>query len=236
MPDMKLSEADKAKYYRQGERRLRDWMPSCRAKALTDGGPDSVSKDSAIAESMWPYIREKNLDALLITPGERGGWHADLVLKDVPKGFANTLGTPTQTPCVSEAEAEKHGKAILIMALWIAHQNRNTPEPKPFDTDAPFSLYGWTIRLPAGVVSQWLEAFPDYKENGPYGTEAHARKRIDQTLEEIAPGVDPNTLDMKAFTVEQNVLLISVLIGASLSGVFRHPPFEPGLPGAEFPK
>jgi hypothetical protein len=33
MPDMKLSEADKAKYYRQGERRLRDWMPSCRAKA-----------------------------------------------------------------------------------------------------------------------------------------------------------------------------------------------------------
>ena len=135
-----MTESERAQYLRQGVRRLRQWMPACRARVLTPDEPEvTYSFESMIAKAQQPHVREKNLEALLIWPGERGGWIVDMVLRNVPPGIANTLGTPVQTPWRTEVEAEDHGRRLLEMALLLAHQNEKSPEPKPFEQDVSSS-------------------------------------------------------------------------------------------------
>ena len=225
-----MTEEQRTMYFRQGVRRLRDWMPSCRARALTYQGPMDLQGQSAVAAAQLPHIREKNLGALIISPGEKGGWHADLFMEGLPPGVANTLGSPVQSPFETREAAETFGKALLELALWKCHQNEKTPAPKLEEIDVVFELYGWSLRIPGSILSIVMKEMPDHAK-GPYGTSDKAVARLRKELERQVPDGSYETYDFGAMPRERMIPLMAVLMGCALHGMFRYPPFEAKAPG-----
>lgn len=202
------------KDWERGRRLLKELLPWARAEAKkADAG---FKAESALGRASITHVSEDNLDAIMIYPAPKGGWHGDVILKTVPPGVPNSFGTPVGTPCHTRAEAENHAKHILVSLLLIAERNENvTPEK-----GRVFLLSGWSVRLPAAVYEQALALMSEMR-NG-YGTPLQAAARVEQCLDELCPV----GFDGKAFNNwprEKQAALLTVLITATLSGLYAWP-------------
>lgn len=213
------------KTMRDGRRALRALLPWARAELPNE--PGVVELESVLGRTIAPYITEANLDALLIYPGRSGGWHADILLKNVPPGIPNTLGTPVGAPCRTRAEAEELGKHTLVTVLELARRNSpDAPRPPPV-----FWLHDWSITLVPEILASARKTFPD---GGGYGSEDQAKWRVEQRLTEVCPnGFDGD--DFKTWDIERKAHLLTVLHRAVLSGLFVYPMREPAPPVMEMP-
>ena len=81
---------------RQGEALLATLLPECRAELARHS--IGARPLSAVAQVQWRYFHERHLRAVCVYEGPKGGWYADLLLRDVPDGVPNAIGTPVQTP------------------------------------------------------------------------------------------------------------------------------------------
>jgi len=192
-----------------GRERLAEWLPKARAE-FTTAPPDM--KLGALANATAPYVTEDNFDSLVIYPGKRGGWHADLVLRAVPPGVPNTMGTPVGSPCATWEEAENHGRKILTLALAISAENRAAPKAhKPV-----FLLYDATIKLePAGLAYYAQHEFT-----------ISSRPIIAAALDGIIPSLFPDGCSkakFEALSDNKKLILTRLVYVAALAGIYAYP-------------
>ena len=221
-----MSPHERARVYRDGRRRLRDWLPATRAEAarLTY----KFTAVSAISDGMMPHIREDRLDALVIYPAPLGGWHADLVFKGMPPGVPCSMGTPVQQPVATRHDAEEAARVILGMALTCAMGAAEAPTAKP--APASFLLYGWSVELRPALLEAALSSAP----KGYYDVEDAADLAcigLERILSDLCPaGFDGAVFDKWAD--RDRAKLVAALHMAALSGVYRYPlmPHRPAPP------
>lgn len=206
-----------------GRKRLREWLPTARIEARkVFTMPEAIS---AVSKATFAHISEGNLDALVIYPAPKGGWHADIVLKEVPPGVANSFGTPVGSPCASFEEAERVARKMLVMALEIDRINRKGQEPPPLPA---FELYGCTLALLPKLFEAAKDMMADVLEE-EYASYDAAMERVGERVALLAP--DGFTAEaFNDWPMEKKAKLLSVLHLAALKGVFRYPPLPDGKP------
>lgn len=207
-----------AKYdhYYDGQQRLKELLPWARDVA-DKSGSEGLKLLSGVGKAWGSHAREDNLDALIIYPGPRGGWHADLVLKKVPAGVTNTLGTQTSKPCRTRDEAIDMGKSLLLSVLVFARRKERQEPLGPV-----FHLFDWEIAL-HGEALEFLQEMSG--GTAQYPDKETTMKRIGDTVTGLFPaGFSKERFD--ALDKEGKAQLLAVLTMAALSGVMVYPPTE----------
>ncbi len=213
---MPIDQRDHAK----GRRLLRELLPWAREKARED--PWEPEMSSPLANATTPYMTEANLDALMIYPAPKGGWHADIVFKTVPPGIPNSIGTPVGSPARTRDEAEKIAKHMLVAVLCVAARNRDPAAAVPV-----FTLHGWVFKLFPDLFQLTLAMMPQYA-NG-YGSPLQAAGRVEAKLDELCPeGFDGDAFNK--WPEEKKVILLTTLHIAALSGLYVYPMRQDGPP------
>lgn len=204
----------------QGRRRLQQLLPAARAHVRKH--PPKDGGGTALGDAQMSHLTEANFDALVIYPAPLGGWHSDLLLRDMPPGLPNSVGTPVAAPLRTREDAEEHSALLLQFALYIIERNRTekaTPK-KPV-----FLLYDYKIDLQPDVLEKSLAARPEL--GGGYSSVEAAESRIAELLAELAPGGFKGT---EGWSPEDLTRLWAVLHMAALSGLFVYPPRRDASP------
>lgn len=202
---------------RRGRRRLRELAPWARAEAAK--GSSRVTEKSGLAAVVGYHATEAKLDCVMIYPGPAGGWHADVMLKDMPDGAPNTLGSPVEKPFATRAEAEEAAKGILVALFLLMRQRQADPPSRVF------LLYQCDCKLSA-------EAF-DLIQGGPMVSKEEASRVLTSIVEYIFPGcktVIPEDIDR--LSQKQRAVLWTAMHLAAQSGVFAYPLREDKPPGS----
>jgi hypothetical protein len=217
-----MSQQPTAEQVRQGVRLLRDLLPWARAEAKKRGNDHELMAGSALGKSQFPYITEDNFVALVIYPAPFGGWHADMLLKNVPPGVPNSIGSPVATPYETREKAEAYAKEMLIGMLVQAARSKAEPPSNP-----AFLFYDWEIKLQRELLDKLLAQKPDATKG--YGSEEAAIAR----LEGIVAGLEKigfHQQNFDSWPIEWQNRLMSVVYMAALSGLFVYPPRQDAPP------
>lgn len=199
----------------RGRRRLKNLLPWARAEVAKRGY--ETAEKSPLFLAVAPYLTEDNFDALVIYEAPRGGWHADLLLKKVPPGITNVVGTPVQSPCRTKDEAENFAKNILMMACYQSEHGDKTAHMPAF------LLYGWEFPLPLmPELAAALTEDAHVTSRLGYGTDFQAAVRVEKAIDELFPNGFDGDLFNQADD-KKKAKLIAVLHRAALSGLFRYP-------------
>lgn len=209
----------KAQEAREGRQRLVAWLEQAKEDARE---VLKAEYGTPLGRAQSSYLSYDKLDMVLIYPAPKGGWHADVVLKDMPPGIPNSIGTRVETPCKTREEAEMAGRGILAGIVAQIEQN-GKQEPLP----PVFLLHGWKFPLIPGFFMFALRAMPA-GFNG-YGSPLQAAVRIEQALGELCPrGFDGH--EFNGWSQDKKAELLSVLHIAVLSGLFCYPMRKDGEP------
>lgn len=200
-------------YLFEGRLRLHDLLPWAReqaARKISEG----LVLTSNLAKTLGPYIREDNLEALVVRPGPRGGWHADILFKSVPPGIPDSLGSPVQTPLRTREDAMEYAKGLLLDILVAAKRPATKPE-----LQAVFELLDWEVPL-VPVILQTMTAISGGEAR--YPSKEFAAARIGEAIAQLFPdGFSPERY--RALSSDGQATFQSVLHMAALTGVFRYP-------------
>ena len=208
---------------RQGVRRLRAWLPAARAAVARADW--QWRETSAIAKGMLPHISEDRLRAVCIYPAPLGGWHADIVLKNMPPGVPDVVGTPVGLPKATREEAEATARDLLQIVLATARQNATGsqhPAPPP-----AFILYGHPIRLAPALLAEFAATRPGQATSSD--RKAFALGLIAGILDEVGPEGFDGTVFL-SWSPSRRAELLAAFHLAALAGVMRYPPLEPASP------
>ena len=193
---------------------LHEVLPRARIMARESSDLKAVS---ALAQAARPYMREDNLAALLVYRTPLGGWIADVLLKDVPPGISNLMGTPTRYPLTTRDEAIEHG--IALISFIIASKDVvDKPNPVFFYFDATFELFPNLLAI--------LQA-----RHARYPSLEDAHVRLKEITIELFGRRKPCYEGIVALSEDSQKRLSSVCHLASMTGVMRYPPIEFGMPG-----
>lgn len=211
---------------REGVERLRRLLPDARAKIKNTPSLRTEMR-SGLAKAMSTHLREDKIQAVVVYPAPLGGWHCDVLFRDMPPGVPNTMGTPVGMPLATRDDAEKHGLDLLVAVLQMCMESEASGEE---EADPTFLLFGATITLNQQVINLLVAADPEAL-NG-YGSKQAAIQRIREVLDRAIPGLDHENFEAKfnSATREQQMAIFTVLHIAALSGVFAYPPREDGTP------
>lgn len=196
-----------------GRRLLQILLP--RAKERLKDAEHSWQPMSALGRAQAPYLKIENVEAVMIYQAPKGGWHGDVVLKEVPDGVPNVLGTPVEHPCPTREMA-------VDMAIGLLVQIMATKELPPPVALPAFLFHGCEIHL----VSDILEQIPGYE------SVEHALKRLGEIEHELFPSGIPEEFTLKG---EEAASLMAVVHMAAKNGVYRYPPKEDREPSPEGP-
>lgn len=206
--------------FARGQRLLRELLPWARAESRKAYVKPEMT--SALGRAAATYLSEDNLDALIIYPAPKGGWHADVVLKKTPPGIPNSFGTPVGQPRRTRAEAEQAGKDILVSLLFLAAKNAAAEAAPPV-----FMLHGWNITLSPDVLPIALTIMPAHKSG--YGSKLQASAQVEQAIDRYFPnGFDGESL--RALSQEEQTHFMIVLHIAALSGLHAYPMRQDAAP------
>lgn len=201
-----------------GRRLLRILLPRAEERSKTAGY--SWKPMSALGRAQSPYLRVDNIDAVMIYQAPKGGWHGDVVMKQVPVGIPNVLGTPVENPCPSREMAVD--MAVSLLAQIIGGERIKGAVPPPIALPA-FLFHGYEVNL----VSDILELIPGYEST------EHALKRLGEIEHELFPvGVPHDELRLED---ERFRSFMAVVHMAVKTGVYRYPPKRDSEPTAEGP-
>lgn len=200
----------------EARRLLQQVLPWAREQLVA--GEYSAGSESPLGETTFAHITEKKLDGLHIYQGPKGGWHADITFRNMPKGIPNAIGSPVESPFRTRAEAEEAGKRLVVMALEVARQNAEraaTSKPDPV-----FLLHDLQFKLSGELPSVLTHFMPELKDG--YGSPLQAAGRIESLLDEMCP----NGFDADVFgkwDERKRMRLIVVLQAAVMSGLYVYP-------------
>lgn len=196
---------------------LRELLPQARADMVKYQN----HSQSRLADAMTPYLREDNFEAVIIYQDQNGGWIADLLLKQVPPGVSNALGTPVGFPHSTREEAVQSAIHMISSALLMGQTPAANTEPVFFYYDSEISL-----------IPHLLAKLEEM--GGRYATREDALKRLEQiTLTLFPAGFDFERLQQISKDRDRMASLVSVIHMSVMHGIMRYPERIPGQPGAK---
>ena len=135
----------------EGRLLLGKLLPQLRQE-VSLASPDGVLQPtSLIGQSLMGRIGYDNLDALVIRKSS-GGWHADVILKGLPVGVSNVMGTPEARPLPDREAAVAAGTGILRQLCRLAAENALAGRDMVQQDTRPFELHGYTFQIPGEIV------------------------------------------------------------------------------------
>lgn len=203
---------------RQVARRLlKRLLPDALEAAKRDDG--EAIAGTAVAEGMHSHLTLEKLDGVAIYEGEHGGWHADVVFRDMPPGVPGVMGTPVGTPLPTRQAAQDMAPVMLRYVVRLALTKPAAPR------DPVFEYHGGTIQIPAHILQSLYAA--GFAESG------YTAERAVQRVAEIEADLFPDGFSVARYeqlTEDENRRLIAVMTMALATGVFRYPVPQPGPP------
>mgnify|MGYP007008283387 CR=1 FL=1 len=210
---------------REGERLLKLMKPKALAEAKKVSGGEGLftSTGSALGAATLPHLRLSNVAAVLIYRGDLGGWIADLLLKDVPFGYPNLVGTPVGTPLGSRKKAEESAHSMLVAAA--VNELRSPEEPDPDEpADIIFDYHGYAFTLPKELT---------YLAKLGTVVDPRTAEEIIDHLKEVERELFPKGVDHESLNAtprDQIARLMSIFTCLLAKGVFRYPAPTPYSP------
>jgi hypothetical protein len=205
-----------------GRRLLKTLLPRARDEAARSEG--TIGHVSSLAESMRGYVFEDNLDFIRIYPAPLGGWHCDVVLKNVPLGAPNSLGTPVANPLPTRSAAEDHAFLLLVSILKF----QQLPQRPSAPSTPVFMLYDWTFHL----IPELFEAAVNvFGADVGYDSKDIAEERIEAILQTLCPqGHREGLANFNKWSWDDKADLLKVLHLAALTHVYVYPLRKDGHP------
>jgi len=141
------------KQMKDGRARLKRLLPEARAyarKAIRD--PNIQMKvNTTRAMATQRFIVVDNFRALVVYRTSRG-WYADLLLKNVPPGVSDVMGTPLSMPHTTREEADEAAVLILNSMCLQSIMNEGVVGDVSKGDVRPFALFNFTRNLPGEAV------------------------------------------------------------------------------------
>lgn len=119
------------------------------AEQLADD-PAFAWEKGCVAEAMAPHLKRANVKGAKVYRGAKGGWIGDVVFKNMPPGFADTLGTSVAHPHQTEKEAYRAVVNILAGVICAERQEK----PAGYDGTAVFPFHDLLIHLVPSVFEE----------------------------------------------------------------------------------
>lgn len=141
------------KQMKDGRSRLKRLLPEARAYArVAIRNPDIQMRVNTVkGMATQRYIQVENFRALVIYRTPRG-WYADLLLKNVPPGVSDVMGTPMSMPHTNRDEAEEAAIQILQSMCLQSIMNEGLVSDTSKGDVRPFKLFNISIPLPGETV------------------------------------------------------------------------------------
>lgn len=187
------------------------YLPWARGEARkTDG---QLEPESALGDASFSALRdEAMLEAILIYQGINGGWHGDIVLKDMPRGMPNVLGSPVGEPHRTRHQAEKSVRLLLVGLLRKIAENQASGEPPK---SAVFLYYGHPFKLSH-------EAFKMIDRMKWVQSEEDALRRIEDVTTRLLPNGATREA-WEALAQPQRAQVMMAIHLAAATGISRYP-------------
>lgn len=206
-----------------GQRLLKRLLPAAIDQATHAGDAMKFSAESAIAKTMQAYLKVENLHSLVIYEGERGGWHLDIMFRNMPPGVPTVMGSPVAHPHHSRQKAFESAPFFLTGIVRMC-----LDAPKMTKKDPVFQFHDIAFRLRSELLAFLVEH--RIQETG-YDVE----KRLKATDEKFFP----NGCTFEAFealsTADQAEIMSVVHCSAAFGNHFRYPAFEAKPPNETKP-
>lgn len=181
-----------SKEIREGKERLKNWVPKLRKKIdLKDIG-NRLEPKSGVGTILANIIKTKNLESLIVYEIKGKGWYADVVLRHLPPGYDNVLGTPEDMPHPTKEDALRDGKIILERILKTCIENEMAYREIKTPLNRYFKIFGNEITIPEKLFESALDVRKEIGVN-QIGIEIHENRLLSQ-LEKIME--KPNTFDL----------------------------------------
>ena len=201
--------------YAEARRLLQEVLPWAREQHAR--GEHGAETSAPLGATTFAHITEDKMEGLHIYQGPKGGWHADITFRNMPKGIANAIGSPVETPMLTRAEAEHAAKLMVVMVLEIARKNAERAAAKP---DPVFMLHDLSFKLRSNLPSALVHFMPELLAG--YGSPLQAARRIESLLDEMCPeGFNADVFEK--WDMEKRMKLIAVLQCAVVSGLYVYP-------------
>lgn len=204
---------------KDGVRRLKALKARFKSEKSLDG---KIGDASPLASSLFAHLTPGNFRAVVVYRRSRG-WYADVLLKDLPAGIPDAIGTPLNHPHASREEAEEAAWVNFRMVMHQAVTNEAANADGPRQDVRVFDLHGMAFRLPGRLVDE-LAAMATMLSEGQMGTVKEARQRMAGHLEEIMGSDTFIEEKWEAATDQQRNRVMASMIQQMVLGSARYPP------------
>lgn len=110
---------------REGKAALKQALATARGLRGSGAAIPPLSPETVAAILIMPHLRVTNLEAVVVYPQGAEGWIADIVLKKVPPGMADVIGTPGAAPLPSRTAAWAQACGILAAIIEADHHRKS---------------------------------------------------------------------------------------------------------------
>lgn len=138
---------------RDGRKRLAKLLPGLRKSISLSDTSEHMQAKSVFGQAITDRIKEDSFEALVIRQTDRG-WFADLILKGMPTGISNVMGTPEAHPLPSREDAEQAGNAMLRGLMRLAMENEIASRDKPIQDVRHFEVHNVILAFPGEMIDE----------------------------------------------------------------------------------
>lgn len=210
------------KELRDGRKRLKEWLPRARAELKKRKGSLSSAPTSVLGQSLTDRVDKKNLDCIMVYETSPGKWYADIILKGLPRGIPNTLGTPVSLPKADREEAIKEGFIILMTMLAAIEDRKTIKRDQKFHDTRYFHLYGMQFSLPGNAVDEAARLIDSTEGELAYAVE-HAIQALDISVLDVFGESDMSSEVFAAASERKRIGLLTAMGVLLTFGIFRYP-------------
>lgn len=209
-----------------GRQLLKKLLPKAKEVCENNSFDTDIQPTSGLGDVSMEYMTEDNLDAVLVYEQPSGCWYADIVLKTVPRGIANVMGTPANMPLSSRDEAIAQAESLLVTILMMDRQRKSRPGSNHDTSRRIFVLYNLEFMIPASLVDilgKFADSDPDFPKV------LAIRNRLD-TLVMVNMSNTFSEVSFRSLPLEIQHQFVAVMAMGLARGVVRHPDTIAGRP------
>jgi hypothetical protein len=173
-----------------GRRFVKDKMPAIMA-SVKIGEDTALAATSSLGQSLLPHMTRDRIDALVVFQ-RNGGWMAEAVLKDLPAGLPNVMGTPENMPLGTRKEAEEQGCQLLKAFAALIKENellQSGPDQIiPGKAERVMVLDNFDMFVPGEAVEMVAANLPMVEAAFP-NLKGETFERLEANLQELTQGL-----------------------------------------------
>jgi hypothetical protein len=219
------------KTYREGRRRLKEMPGRAKAEARNPKSEHAMQAHSMLGKSVMNRIKVRNFEALIVYEDGPGKWYGDLVLKGMPPGVPNSLGTATSTPRFSAKEATNDCYMILVGLLRGMHERDKAARDKTLEDIRVFEIHGMEFSVPGEAVDV-THALSEMTVGADYSAD-DALEFVGRVVDDICGGKDLTKEVLESTSEELNKKLMTAMSLALMRGEFHYPRRKISSPDAK---